>query len=264
MTCLLYHDVLGDPRRPESGFAGADADIYKLTLPTFEAHLDAIAHAGLAVFNGGVSDLSAWLAAPERVFLTFDDGGASAWPVIAECLERRGWRGLFFITTGRLDQPGFLRSEELRNLAATGHIVGSHSVNHPPRMSALDLPELHREWGESRKRLEGVLQQPVTIGSVPGGYFSPAVALAASAEGYDLLFTSEPRRHPWRIQGTTLAGRFSVVAKTPVNRVAELAVGQPAACLRQALGWNAKKLVKRAGGAGWLAFRRRYWTWRNS
>jgi hypothetical protein len=48
----------------------------------------------------------AWTGTP--VFLTFDDGGASALHPTADLLERRGWSGHFFVTTRRIGTPGFL------------------------------------------------------------------------------------------------------------------------------------------------------------
>ena len=72
-----------------------------------------------------------------RVALTFDDGGASALD-IAGMLERRGWRGHFFVTTSRIGEPGFVGPDAVRELAERGHDVGSHSHTHPTYMGNLD------------------------------------------------------------------------------------------------------------------------------
>lgn len=262
MTVLLYHDVLGDSRTPESGFGGADAELYKLGRDTFEQHLAAIAGVAQGVFAGPPDALAAMLRRPELVVLSFDDGGASAWPVTAEALERRGWRGLFFITTDRIGTPGFLGEEAIRSLARAGHVVGSHSVSHPARMAALDRADLRREWQESRDRLENLIGGPVRSASVPGGYHSTAVAQIAEECGYELLFTSEPRRSPWISGRLLLAGRFSIVRDTPARVAARLGTGDFMACARQTAAWNAKKIVKKLGGRAWLGFRKRYWAWK--
>jgi peptidoglycan/xylan/chitin deacetylase (PgdA/CDA1 family) len=262
VTVLLYHDVLGDARAPVSGFSGADAELYKLSLPLFGAHLDAIGATAKAIFSGPSSTLAAALARPEVTVLSFDDGGASAWPVTAEQLERRGWRGLFFVTTDRIGTPGFLGEDAIRALARSGHLIGSHSVSHPARMAALDPPALRREWRDSRERLETILGGPMHLASVPGGYHSSAVARAAAECGYAVLFTSEPRRAPWRSGSLLVAGRFSVVNTTAPAVAAALGAGDRVACARQSAGWAAKKVLKRVGGPAWLAFRRRYWEWK--
>lgn len=262
MTSLLYHDVLSDPQNPSSGFSGADADIYKLPLAEFEQHLSAIAATGAEVFAGPVDALPAVVRRPRIVLLTFDDGGSSAWPVAADALGRHGWKGVFFVTTRRIGTPGFLTADAIRSLAADGHLVGSHSASHPTRMAALTPDELQREWAESRNRLEEILGSAVSYGSIPGGYYSDAVAEAAAESGYRLLFTSEPRRQPWSHREVLLSGRFSIVRHTPAGVATALARGEMLSCARQRALWTAKKLLKRVGGETWLEFRRRYWAWR--
>ena len=124
MRTLMYHDIATREQRESVGFAGALAARYKLAPSAFEAHLDALAATGLEVrtLDGG--------GAPPPVAVTFDDGGASA-PLAAEALERRGWRGQFFVTSSRIGTPGFLAGEQLRELDRRGHLIGSHSHSHP-------------------------------------------------------------------------------------------------------------------------------------
>jgi len=43
---LMYHDIVDGDAYDASGFAGADAALYKLGRGEFEAHLAAIAEAG--------------------------------------------------------------------------------------------------------------------------------------------------------------------------------------------------------------------------
>ena len=39
---LLFHDAVSEGRWDESGFVGADADLYKLECTAFHRHLEAI------------------------------------------------------------------------------------------------------------------------------------------------------------------------------------------------------------------------------
>src|SRR5262245_59228288 len=94
---LMYHDVVEAGASDSSGFCVPGASAYKLYRPEFEAHLDAIAgldpQPTVSVVNRH--------RAPETgtsLFLTFDDGGSSAYAV-GGLLEQHGWRGHFFITT---------------------------------------------------------------------------------------------------------------------------------------------------------------------
>src|SRR5205807_1261991 len=123
--------------------------------------------------------------------LTFDDGGASAL-IAADALERRGWRGHFFITTGRIATKGFLGPDEIRELVRRGHSVGSHSHSHPTYMAALTPQEIEREWRESRLALGEIIGEPPSTAAVPGGFVSRTVIAEARRAGYTLLMTSDP------------------------------------------------------------------------
>jgi peptidoglycan/xylan/chitin deacetylase (PgdA/CDA1 family) len=258
LTALIYHDVLGDAGSDDSGFAGADALSYKLTETQFHRHLSLIA----AVLGVGgplcLSEPAAGTTAGGAVILTFDDGGASAPTRILRALRQRSWRAHFFVTTEFIGTRGFVTPQGLRELHAAGHVVGSHSASHPLRMSYLPHDAMCREWRDSRARLEDSLSAPVTTASVPGGYYSRAVATAAAEAGIRVLFTSEPRRSVTTVNGIAVVGRFSITRRTPDGDVVSLASGRHGAALRQRLAWGGKKVVKRFGGEAWLAARRKF------
>ena len=154
MTALMYHDIVADDGWDASGFPGADAALYKISVPRFDAHLSALdAIAG------------------EQLDLTFDDGGASA-VLAADALERHGCRGWFFITANYVGTPGFVDKGSLRDLHRRGHVVGSHSCSHPLRMAHCGDAQLQEEWTCSRSILSDVIGDEVFAASVPGGDFS--------------------------------------------------------------------------------------------
>jgi peptidoglycan/xylan/chitin deacetylase (PgdA/CDA1 family) len=190
------------------------------------------------------------------LFLTFDDGGASAATHIADLLERRGWRGHFFITAAKVDSPGFVTRAQVRSLRRNGHVIGSHSWSHPTRMALCDWEELHREWTRSVTFLSELLGERVVTASVPGGYYSPRVASAAAAAGIDVLFTSEPHKRIVRVDGCLVLGRYWLLRGMPASSSADLATATLSSRqLQQLLLWNSKKVLKRLGGKRYLAMR---------
>jgi peptidoglycan/xylan/chitin deacetylase (PgdA/CDA1 family) len=245
---LMYHDVVPAGRYDLSGFQGQHADHYKLTTAEFEGHLDAVLAAAGEPATVETRPASDEGTRHQPWAITFDDGGLSAWTEIAPRLEARGCRGYFFITTDRIGEPGFLTVEQLRDLAARGHVIGSHTCSHPPRISTLDASRLDHEWRRSRERLERILDQPVTTASIPGGYYSRLVAETAVACGLTTVFTSEPRHRPWPIGAGVALGRYAVTRLTNAAEAARLACGDPRACSRQWLAWNARKSVKKLAG----------------
>jgi peptidoglycan/xylan/chitin deacetylase (PgdA/CDA1 family) len=238
----MYHDIATKAEREKIGFPGPLAARYKLEPEAFEAHLQALCDRGYRI-----DTLDSGVSAPgdqePQVVLSFDDGGSSA-PQAAEALERRGWRGQFFVTTDRIDTHGFLARDEVVALAQRGHVIGSHSHTHPTYMGRLPRSELDREWITSRALLGEILGAAPRTASIPGGYLSAEVVAAAAAAGYELLFTSEPTARVQR-GAITVRGRFTIWSSTPARVAAAYAGGDRAACARLWLEWNAKKLAKR-------------------
>jgi Polysaccharide deacetylase len=253
---LLYHDVVEPGHAVESGFNSADADIYKLQASDFERHLDAIA-ATRNVPDCTVSDLLGRPRAGTKipVFLSFDDGGASAMRT-ADMLDRRGWKGHFFITTNFIGSASFVTGAGIRDLRTRGHVIGSHSCSHPPRISYLSDHELELEWQKSVETLQEILSEKVESASVPGGFYSKRVVDFASRAGIRALFNSEPVVRVSQIDGCVVMGRFGLQRNSSPELAAKFAKRDSSTLLRQALFWNAKKLIKATGGERWLAFRK--------
>ena len=251
-VALLFHDVhRGDAA--ESGFASAAANRYKLTLTDFDAQLAAVrgvrADAPILATNLIDGRLAGGRQLPFLV--TVDDGGVS-YTTIAERLEQRGWRGHCFVSTDFIGQRGFLTRDQIRTLAGRGHVIGSHSASHPVRFSALPFGEMVSEWARSRQILEDILGQPVDIASVPGGYFSRAVARAAREAGIRVLFTSEPVTRIDAGSDCVLVGRFTVRRGDPLDMSQRLVAE---ACWARSLAWarwNAKGLVKPLLGPSYI------------
>lgn len=252
---LLYHDVIEPARSRDSGFNGADAEIYKLSPADFERHLYAIASTGNAPDRTIAELLGEKSASGVPVLLTFDDGGASAQRT-ADMLDRRGWRGHFFITTDYIGTAGFVKDAAIRDLHKRRHVVGSHSCSHPPRISHLSDEQLKREWSESVQRLEHIVGTRIETASVPGGFYSPRVADFARQAGIRVLFNSEPTAQVSRKGDFTVCGRFGLQRDSSPQRARSFAMCNRRDLAREAAFWNAKKLLKKAGGEQWLVFRR--------
>lgn len=249
LLSLLLHDVY--TRGPsESGFSGPAADRYKLGAAEFEAQL-----AALARVRDDRPMLVSELSGEERegvpVAITVDDGGVSYYTRVAERLEALGWRGHCLVTTDFIGRPGFLEKRQIQELHARGHLIGTHSVSHPNRFAACKWKEMVREWKESRKALQDVLGDDVTVGSVPGGYSSSRVAQAACEAGLKVLFTSEPETRVRSVGGCIMLGRFTLRRGCRADLAARFARLEPSTLLREWVGWNTKKMLKALLGEGY-------------
>lgn len=251
---IMYHDVVENAAYESSGFPGEGANIYKLRREDFARQLEAIR---AAVPAGAVSAMERRreISGPAPVLLTFDDGGASFHAPIADMLEEFGWRGHFFITTGRIGTAGFLTEAQLRDLHRRGHVIGSHSHSHPNRMAALAGEQMEREWRQSVARLEEILGEPVKVASVPGGYYSRLVARTAAAAGIEVLFNSEPTASVKLTEGCLVLGRYVVMRGMEPEWAAGFAAGRFGPRWRQTALWKAKRVAKAVGGGAYLKVR---------
>lgn len=253
---LLYHDVIEQGNDDASGFPGPSAARYKLTRQEFDTHLNQIAAvvkqpalARTSIDAISKPDHQAWM-------ITFDDGGVSAVTEIAEQLERRGWRGWFFISTDFIGQPTFCSREQLRELHQRGHIIGSHSCSHPERISNCTSEELLDEWSRSCLILSDIIKEPIVSASVPGGFYSLEVARAARQAGIQVLFNSEPTTTPVQVDGLWILGRYNVYRGMSASDAASL-IGSPLRRWRQSAFWNMKKVAKVLAGPVYKSIRQR-------
>lgn len=241
---LLFHDVY-ETSADESGFLSAAANRYKLQLADFDAQLEGVAEVRDDVpvlVASCVRDSVAWAGNPFSI--TVDDGGVSYHTIIAGRLEQRGWRGHCFVSTDFIGQRGFLTTEQIRDLDARGHVIGSHSASHPARFSTLAFDDMVGEWRRSREVLEEILGHDVEVGSVPGGYFSPMVARAAREAGLRVLFNSEPVTAIQPGPDCQLIGRFTIRRGDSADAAQRFVIPAPWARSTAWLSWNAKGLVK--------------------
>jgi peptidoglycan/xylan/chitin deacetylase (PgdA/CDA1 family) len=245
--CLMYHDVVPLEEPDASGFPGISAARYKLEPGTLQMHLSAI-KACTSDAPVSVLDMLAGTARTFPFLLTFDDGGVSACMTIADILEKFGWVAHFFVATDLIDRPKFITGQQARQLRAKGHILGSHSRTHPTRMSACPWEVLVSEWRTSISILSDLLGEPVTVASIPGGYYSTEVARAASSAGIQALFTSEPTSRCHSVGQSLVIGRYTMMRHTTASTAAAIASGKAIPRWNQWLFWNCKKLTKLVGG----------------
>lgn len=244
---LVYHDVIKGTDADYSGFSGKNPAEYKITVDEFDKHLNAIEQAVKTDIVNEVN-LDDQELADTPVLLSFDDGGVSSYDHIAPMLEQRGWRGVFFVTTDRIDTSAFLTRQQIKELRQRGHVIGSHSCSHPRRISDCTYVQLLDEWGRSLKVLSDITGEAITVASIPGGFYSRQIASAAAQSGVCQLFTSEPMQKIHEVQGCSVLGRYSVKRGDDASVAAELVAGRFNRCMGQYAYWNVKKVAKIVAG----------------
>lgn len=169
LPVLMYHRV------------SPYAERYAIPLWRFEQQLDWLQSNGYTTVTvGQVYDFmyGAGTLPAKPIVITFDDGDRSQWDA-SLALDKRGMKGVFFITTGqtRLDDW------QLRSMADRGHEIGSHTITHPS-LPNLSSASLYHELVESRRVLEQATGRPVEYLAYPFGEYDGRVIAATREAGY--------------------------------------------------------------------------------
>lgn len=213
IVALTFHDVVAN-----GNAADAKSDtFYRIELSELEQLLAQLRKLGYQTISS--RQFRAWQQGegtlPERtVVLTFDDGHASHFELVAPLLVRYRFTGTFFVTTGFVGRSGYFTWEQVHKLRFLGMEIGSHGATHRPftHLSGSDLAD---ELASSKQLLEQRLGVPITALAAPGGFWSAAVAKAAQEAGYEAVWlsnvgTNGRETSPFALRRVVVRPRFSL------------------------------------------------------
>jgi len=186
--------------------------------------------------------------------LTFDDGAASDYEVVFPILRELGLRATFFVVPTLVDTPGYVSWAQLREMVAAGMEIGSHSLTHP-FVHDLDRDGLEREFGESKRLIEGRLGLAVRSASLPRGWEPDSLRPVLRALGYRAFCTS---RVSWWYPGTDPLSmpRVAVRRGMLVEDFGSIVKTEPRALWRMQAVEAAKNAAKAClGKDGWQRLR---------
>ena len=181
---ITYHGVT------DQKLAYAGADYYRVTLSTFIRHMQLIESEGFHPIT--FKHIKGGAPLPENpMVITFDDGEENNFSEALPVLRRFQMSAVFFIISGNIDQSGWMKKHQIKELAQAGMEIGSHSVSHR-FLSNLSETDLRDELSNSKKSLEHASGEEVLSLALPGGRGSKMVRLNGYENGYEFLATSEP------------------------------------------------------------------------
>lgn len=120
---------------------------------------------------------------PRPIIITFDDGHLNNYTTAFPIMQELGFTGVLYIVTNYMGADHYMNADQIKEMAAAGWEVGSHSVSH----ANLTLQEPYRqrlEVVESRKILEETLGVPILTIAYPYGISNPGVIDYAHFAGY--------------------------------------------------------------------------------
>lgn len=200
LPILIYHRVLQDLVMPDN----MCEMVYALPLSRFEHHMSTLSSQGVRTVSFADIDLLAGDPRPNRsdrlLMLTFDDGTVDHYDHVFPVLLKHHLKGVFFIVTARIGQPGYMTWAHLEEMKRGGMEIQSHSHSHP-FLPQLPDAEVEHQLGHSKELLQRHLGTPITCLAIPNGFYNRRTLKIAKRVGYRYVCTSR-----WgiaRIQGTT-------------------------------------------------------------
>ncbi len=131
------------------------------------------------------------MVTPDKgVILTFDDGYDDAYQV-AQNLNGKGLKGVFFVITGKVGMPGYLTWDQVKKMRSWGMEIGSHSVHHPDLVNS-SISDVKKELADSKKILEEKLSDRIISFSYPASRFNAVVVSEVKNAGYLFARTEVP------------------------------------------------------------------------
>jgi peptidoglycan/xylan/chitin deacetylase (PgdA/CDA1 family) len=181
------------------------------------------------------------LADHPDVGITFDDANSSDHRYALPALARRGQVATFFVIAGRLDRPGSLDSDQLRELARAGMIIGSHGMDHVSWRTLPDESARRREFTEAAVRIQEITGEAVSQAACPNGQYDRRVLRGLRANGYQRVYTVDggaSRPTAW------VRDRYTVTRHDTVDTLADY-LDAPDGGARSRVTREARGMIKR-------------------
>jgi peptidoglycan/xylan/chitin deacetylase (PgdA/CDA1 family) len=189
---LMYHELEIAGRslcQSEPGYVR-----YILPLEIFRRQMAWIKESGWRGLN--VGEAIRYPAEPS-VCITFDDGCETDLLAAAPVLREFGVNATFYLTAAFLGTPGYLNTDQVRELDAQGFQIGCHSMTHP-YLSDLPEPELKREVVDAKLQIEAIVGHPIEHFSCPGGRYDQRTLQMARHAGFATVANSQFRANTSR------------------------------------------------------------------
>jgi peptidoglycan/xylan/chitin deacetylase (PgdA/CDA1 family) len=195
VAILGYHDF--SETAPETAM--------RIRTTKFRLQMEAIRQLGIKVIS--LDDFIAWKKGerdiPEKsAMITLDDGWKSVYTDAFPILKEFGYPFTLYLYKNYVDGGGkALTSAMIREMAAAGAAIGSHSVSHPYPATVKSYlnkgPKaydtyLRKEMGESKRFLQSRFKKNVGTYAYPGGFHTDEMLVLGKEFGYSHMFTVIP------------------------------------------------------------------------
>ena len=131
---------------------------------------------------------------PEKsVMLTFDDTDLSQYTVALPEMNKYGFKGVFFLMTVTIGRPGYMNSEQIKELSNQGHVIGSHTWDHQ-NVKKLKEEDWVTQIEKPTKKIESITSKPVRYFAYPFGLWNVEAIPQLKKRGFIAAFQLSEKR----------------------------------------------------------------------
>jgi peptidoglycan/xylan/chitin deacetylase (PgdA/CDA1 family) len=174
---LMYHHIAVSP----------NGSRYYVAPEVFETELKLLRNWGYATISTSMlvqAITQGVLLPPHPIIITFDDGDADNYTNAFPIMQKYGYTGVLYVAYAFIGIPNYMSVDQIREMAAAGWEVGSHSISHPINFLALDPAAMRAEIVGSRQKLMDLLGLPILTFAYPFGENSDAAVDYVHYAGY--------------------------------------------------------------------------------
>jgi peptidoglycan/xylan/chitin deacetylase (PgdA/CDA1 family) len=236
---LMYHEL----ELPGRKLCQSDPGYVRYILPLaeFRKQMQWLRDSGFRGLN--ISEALAYPSAPS-ICITFDDGCETDLIAAVPLLREFGFHATFFITAGFLDTPGYLSSQQLRELDSQEFEIGCHSMTHP-YLSDLSDSEMQREIADAKIKIEQILSHPIKHFSCPGGRYNQRVLALTKQAGFNSVANSDFHANSASSSLYEL-GRIAMLRNMTIAQFAAICHGR--GLWKKRLQYQTSRVIQRALG----------------
>ena len=178
----------------------------------------------------------------ETICLTFDDGWRGNYLYGYPILQEYGLKATFFIAIDLIGKPFYMTWEDIKEMAASGMSIQSHTVTHQP-LAHMGVERVLFELSESKRVIEERLGQEVRHLSLPHGSKNGKTWPIAKEIGYQSICTSDVGFQTWESNGPWIR-RINIGDKISEKQFQLIVQGKNQATLEMRINKVFKTMIK--------------------
>ena len=188
---LCYHQI-----RDWTARDSKNAKDYITPVATFRAHIKMLADSGYHTVSP--DQLYAYMTTGARlpskpILLTFDDTDLDQFTIARPELAKYGYKAMYFVMTVSLGRPHYMSKAQVKQLAAEGNVIGSHTWDHH-NVKKYQGQDWVTQIDKPTKTLEDITGQKINYFAYPFGLWNTQAFPELKKRGFVAAFSLAEKR----------------------------------------------------------------------